>query len=271
MNNPPYWTNPNDPNDPHSQDTVAGQYPTFPQPNQPSQFPSSPGQYSQNAPNFPQNSGQYTQNVHSGQFNQPPLPTISQQLTKPTLKQRFRGMPRWKRFGTIGCATLVGAVLLCSFCAIVGNALPKAPQQSVATQPSPAPTHQTRPTATPKPKPSPTPVPSPTPTTAPVPTPEPTQPPAPANQPVQQPVQQAPPPAAPPTGVNGNPWGYDFNPGNYIYSPNSGFCGYFSCISNFWNGNGYVEECNDGMYGKSGGIQGSCSHHGGNMRPLYSH
>lgn len=120
-----------------------------------------------------------------------------------------------------------------------------------------------------------TPTPTSKPLPTPTPTPKPTQPPAPVKQSVQQqaPVQQAaPPPApAPATGVNGNPWGYDFNPGNYIYSPNSGICGYFSCISNFWNGNGYVEECSDGMYGKSGGISGSCSHHGGNYRPLYSH
>jgi len=105
-----------------------------------------------------------------------------------------------------------------------------------------------------------------TPSPTPKPTPTPTQAPVQQSQPTQQP---APPP--PSTGVNNNPWGYDFNSGNYIYSPNSGFCSYFSCINNFWNGNGYVEECNDGMYGKSGGIQGSCSHHGGNMRPLYSH
>jgi hypothetical protein len=28
-------------------------------------------------------------------------------------------------------------------------------------------------------------------------------------------------------------------------------------------------ECNDGMYGKSGGISGSCSYHGGNWQPLF--
>jgi hypothetical protein len=30
-------------------------------------------------------------------------------------------------------------------------------------------------------------------------------------------------------------------------------------------------ECSDGMYSQSGGESGSCSHHGGNLRPLYSH
>lgn len=73
------------------------------------------------------------------------------------------------------------------------------------------------------------------------------------------------------TGVNGNPWGYDFVPGSLIYSPDPDFCSYFTCISNFFNGRGYVEECVDGDYSKSGGISGSCSRHGGNLRPLYSH
>lgn len=68
-----------------------------------------------------------------------------------------------------------------------------------------------------------------------------------------------------------NPWGYNFSKGSYIYDPPSDFCSYFDCIDNFWNGRGYVMECQDGMYSKSGGISGSCSHHSGNLRPLYSH
>jgi len=71
--------------------------------------------------------------------------------------------------------------------------------------------------------------------------------------------------------VNNNPWCYNFQPGNLIYTPPAAFCAYFPCISNFWNGSGYVIECQDGMYSKSGGRSGSCSHHGGNLRPLYSH
>lgn len=73
------------------------------------------------------------------------------------------------------------------------------------------------------------------------------------------------------TGVNGNPWGYDFSSGKLIYNPPSNFCDYFACISNFWNGSGFVNECNDGSYSKSGGIRGDCSYHGGEARPLYSH
>jgi hypothetical protein len=81
----------------------------------------------------------------------------------------------------------------------------------------------------------------------------------------------APPPPA--VSINNNPWGYNFdNAPNYIYSPPANFCtsGYFLCIPSFWNQtNGYVEECADGDFSHSGGVQGSCSFHGGNLRPLY--
>jgi hypothetical protein len=85
-------------------------------------------------------------------------------------------------------------------------------------------------------------------------------------------------PSPPPTetpwsecGAPPNPWGYHFCAGGaLIYSPPPEFCSYFSCIGNFWNGRGYVIQCRDEMYSKSGGIQGSCSHHGGNLRPLYA-
>ncbi len=114
----------------------------------------------------------------------------------------------------------------------------------------------------PKPRPAPTPTAAPRPTAAPQPTATPTDVPAPQPQPT---------PTCIPDAVNCNPWGYNFSPGNRIYSPPADFCSYFSCIGNFWNGRGYVMECNDGMYSKSGGIQGSCSYHGGNWRTLYSH
>jgi hypothetical protein len=38
-----------------------------------------------------------------------------------------------------------------------------------------------------------------------------------------------------------------------------------------WNGRGYVEQCQDEMFSKSGGIQGSSSYHRANQRLLYSH
>ncbi len=75
-------------------------------------------------------------------------------------------------------------------------------------------------------------------------------------------------------GINNNPWGYDFTAthGSLITSPDPAFCGqYFHCIPNFPKGKGYVVECKDGMYSKSGGIHGSCSRHGGDGPILYAH
>lgn len=74
-----------------------------------------------------------------------------------------------------------------------------------------------------------------------------------------------------PSGVNGNPWGYNFTPGNLIYNPPAAFCRYFACISSFWSGRRFVSECADDTYSKSGGIRSDCSHHGGELQPLYSH
>jgi hypothetical protein len=93
-----------------------------------------------------------------------------------------------------------------------------------------------------------------------------TQPPAP------QPTQASTPER---TGWNGNPWGFDFNPANgqRITNPPPAFCtaGYFLCIPNFSNGTGYVVQCRDGKFSKSGGRPGSCSQHGGELQTLYAH
>ncbi len=114
---------------------------------------------------------------------------------------------------------------------------------------------------------------APSPTSTPTPSPTPTPTPTLASTPV---VTPAPPPPAPPPpppkdlcGAPSNPWGYNFCGGSTISSPPSAFCQYFSCIGNFWNGRGYVIECRDGTYSKSGGIRGSCSYHGGDLRPLF--
>jgi hypothetical protein len=70
-------------------------------------------------------------------------------------------------------------------------------------------------------------------------------------------------------GAPPNPYGYTFCGGSTIYSPAGDICDYIDCIASFWDGRGYVMQCVDGMFSKSGGIQGSCSHHGGNSRALY--
>jgi hypothetical protein len=90
----------------------------------------------------------------------------------------------------------------------------------------------------------------------------------------------SPPTTAPPAvafnycGAPVNPWHYNFcagNAGRYIYAPNAAICSYFPCIVSFWRStNGYVVECVDGMYSHSGGVRGSCSYHGGELRPLWA-
>jgi len=80
-----------------------------------------------------------------------------------------------------------------------------------------------------------------------------------------------PPPVYP--AVGGNPWDYTLtNTGHLIYTPPSNFCDTpaFTCIPSFWKStNGYVDECYDGMYSHSGGVQGACSKHGNEKQPLY--
>ena len=101
--------------------------------------------------------------------------------------------------------------------------------------------------------------------------------PTPSAQPKAAPTVKptSPPPPTPCPGVNCNPWGYNFSPGNLIYYPPANFCSYFSCITSFQEpddpGDGYVVQCADNRFSQSGGEQGACSSHGGVQRPLYSH
>jgi hypothetical protein len=50
------------------------------------------------------------------------------------------------------------------------------------------------------------------------------------------------------------------------YDPPDDFCDLASCVPNFDTGRGYVVQCADGQYSKTGGLSGSCSNHGGNAR-----
>jgi hypothetical protein len=70
-------------------------------------------------------------------------------------------------------------------------------------------------------------------------------------------------------GAPSNPYGYNYcGRGPLIHHPKPDVCDYFRCIGNFWNGVGYMIECNDGMVSMSGGRQGSCSYHEGNKRAV---
>lgn len=215
----------------------------------------------------------------------PPMMPPPMTQKKPTAWQRYRVARKRTKIG-IGCGVLLLALILC-MCpvAAIGAANPQKnvtqaptatdmPTQivSVATT---QPTRQTakptaiptvnltdtpEPTATSVPTEVPTSVPTAIPTTMPTQAPVATQPPAPTATPV-------------PTGLYGNPWGYNLTaPGNEIYNPPATICNYFPCIKSFWTStNGYVDECMDGMYSHSGGVTGACSRHGGEAQPLYSH
>jgi hypothetical protein len=72
-------------------------------------------------------------------------------------------------------------------------------------------------------------------------------------------------------GAPDNPYGYNLcGRGIHVSSPPADICTYFTCIDNFWNGRGYMVECNDGTYSMSGGISGACSDHDGEGRPVDS-
>jgi hypothetical protein len=67
-----------------------------------------------------------------------------------------------------------------------------------------------------------------------------------------------------------NPWCYNFARGYRITSPAAEFCQYFKCVAAFWSGQGYVVQCRDGTFSKTGGTTRSCLGHGGNGRILRS-
>lgn len=83
------------------------------------------------------------------------------------------------------------------------------------------------------------------------------------------PSTQAPPPRPSTCGAPSSPYSYNFcGTGSFVSSPPGDICNYFNCINNFWNGHGYMVECNDGNYSMSGGVRGACSYHGGEDRPV---
>jgi hypothetical protein len=53
-------------------------------------------------------------------------------------------------------------------------------------------------------------------------------------------------------------------------SSSTDFCTTHDCIDSFYEGTGYIVQCNDGMWSHSGGLQGACSYHGGESDNVYS-
>jgi hypothetical protein len=70
-------------------------------------------------------------------------------------------------------------------------------------------------------------------------------------------------------GAPPNPFGYTFCSGGQITDPAPDACSYFPCIASFWEGQGFMVQCQDGMFGLSGGRRGACSYHHGVRRPVY--
>jgi hypothetical protein len=218
-------------------------------------------------------------------MQQPPQYPFPSSPQRPLPHQRFG---RWlrhrsKRAQIIACVILTLSCLLCWYAVSASTSVATTTVTPTATQDVAAITAKIDATATQDAQnyqatataaPSDTPVPTLQPTAKP--TPKPTQL---AVKPTPKPTQ----PSAKPTptpkphcvAVNNNPWCYNFSPGGLIYTPPSGFCSYFNCIPTFYAsddpGDGYIIECSDGTFSQSGGESGACSHHGGIMRPLYSH
>jgi len=164
---------------------------------------------------------------------------------------------------TAGLMVLAVATIAC------GGTNTSAPNQN-AVSPTPPPiTSAVARVETLSPPPAPTLVATPAPTRTPAPTVAPTVVPARTLAPTAVPPTAKPVPTTNTCGAATNPWGYTFCGGSTISSPPSNFCSYFNCIASFWNGVGYVEQCVDATFSKSGGRSGSCSSHGGNSRPLY--
>jgi len=179
---------------------------------------------------------------------------------------RFRITSRPLAVGAValGLVSFVGGT---AFAGAVMQAPPSPPavtQAPSAALPAPAPaipvTTQLAPTTVPSRATAPTTTPA---TAAPVRKPPATH--APTSMPPKTTVQRS------LCGAPDNPYGYNFcGRGSHVYRPPAGICSYFACIQNFDNGVGYMEECQDGMYSMSGGRQGACSYHGGELRPVSS-
>ena len=230
--------------------------------------PDQPGQWGQQPQPPSWQPAQYNQPTQGWQPAAPPPPL--QRTGKPPKPPKKPMTKRDKVIG-VGCLGII-LLVLCGVCGVINNAnahngtTASGAPTTIVVIPSDTPTSNVQavlPTDTPMAAPTNTPTATPTakPTARPTATP---------TQPIVQ--QPTPTQASHCVAVNNNPWCYNFTPGNLIYSPNSGFCGYFKCVSTFWvDTNGYVAECANGSYTHSDGVSGACSRDGGVSQILYSH
>jgi hypothetical protein len=202
---------------------------------------------------------------------------VNQPNFVPSAWARLRGM---RRRSQALIASVTALVFLCSCCgglAAWGSTLPSATNTTAINQQNQHPAATATP-ATTKATPAPDKMPAMKTTVVPTATAQATVTAAPHPTQVVHPPTATPrphPPTATPAPkylpIAGNPWDYTLvNTGHILYQPNAAVCDYLTCIASFWDHtNGYVDECQDGEFSHSGGIQGACSHHGGENQPVY--
>lgn len=202
----------------------------------------------------------YTTQPVFNDYSPTPSPTpVLRSLSRPSVWNWYRQRTPLGKIG-YGCLSLIVILIACSIFGYLASAIGGRNSAAIESQIStPTITQAIQPqAATPKPTVTLTPTPTFTPTIE-----------------LQQqiPTQSPVPPMQICNGtlVDGMCYSFDPTGGALVYSPAPDFCGSFSCIANFPNGRGYVIECNDGMFSKTGGISTSCNHHKGNMRPIYQH
>ncbi|WP_433531658.1 hypothetical protein ACQPYA_06095 [Micromonospora sp. CA-263727] len=71
-------------------------------------------------------------------------------------------------------------------------------------------------------------------------------------------------------GAPANPMGYDFCGGERIRKPAREVCDHFDCVPGFWEGRGYLVQCENGKVSLAGGSPRACGTHGGVRRTVWS-
>ncbi|MTK01173.1 hypothetical protein [Micromonospora sp. CP22] len=70
-------------------------------------------------------------------------------------------------------------------------------------------------------------------------------------------------------GAPENPMGYDFCGGKRIREPAREVCDHFDCVPGFWEGRGYLVQCENGKVSLAGGSPRACGLHGGVRRTVW--
>ncbi|MEV4712593.1 hypothetical protein [Micromonospora sp. NPDC049374] len=70
-------------------------------------------------------------------------------------------------------------------------------------------------------------------------------------------------------GAPENPMRYDFCGGERIREPAREVCDHFDCVPGFWEGRGYLVQCENGKVSLAGGSPRACGLHGGVRRTVW--